>query len=152
MKLVSKITVESPKEGALRVAFATTDGEHVNDHFGWAKTFVLYDVTRETISKAGKIAFSGEGLSEKGNDDKLTGKIEALAGCHIIYSEAIGGTAAARLTNRKIQPMVAKDDKSITSICSKLRETLNGAAPPWLRKITKTEDPGRFDRFDEDED
>ncbi|MBI5814662.1 MAG: nitrogen fixation protein NifX [Nitrospinae bacterium] len=136
----------------MRVAFATTDGQEVNDHFGWAKMFVLYDVSREGVTKAGKVTFSGEGLSENGNDDKLTGKIEALAGCHIICCEAIGGVAAARLTNRRMHPMVVRDESSITAILNTLKGTLNGTPPPWIRKITGAGDPGRFDRFEEDDD
>ncbi|MBI4666227.1 MAG: nitrogen fixation protein NifX [Nitrospinae bacterium] len=135
----------------MRVAFATKDGVSVNDHFGWARDFLLYDVSADGTSKAGKITFDGGELDERGNDDKLSGKIDALAGCHIVYSEAIGGSAAARLTNRKILPMVARDERSITGILDMVKTALSGPTPPWLRKITQTSDPSRFDRFDEED-
>lgn len=151
MKVTSKLTVSSPPEGAIRVAFATTDGKKVDDHFGWAKSFTLYDVTPNGFGKAGKIVFDGAELSEKGNDDKLTDKIEALAGCHLVYSAAVGGPAAARLTRAKIQPMIVKEEDDVEALLSQLTGVLNGPMPPWLRKITKTDDPGRFDQWDEEE-
>lgn len=152
MKVVSKITTPVVEEGRLRVAFASKDGISVNDHFGWAQNFVLYDISATGVSKAGRIGFSGEELDQKGNDDKLTAKIDALETCHIIYSQAIGGPAAARLIRRRIQPMVVKDEASISALCNQIKETLNGPMPPWLRKITKTEDPDRFKNFDDEDD
>lgn len=151
MKVISMLTTTRPAKGAVRVAFATTDGVNVNDHFGWATHFSLYDVTTKGFVKAGKIVFDGTELSERGNDDKLAAKIEALIDCHLIYSVAIGGPAAARLSRAKIQPMVVRDDNSVESILKQLTDVVKGPTPPWLRKIMKTEDPSRFDQWDEEE-
>jgi len=151
MKVEAQLIIPKIKDGSLRIAFATKDGKNVNDHFGWAHTFVLYDVSAESISKAGRIVFSSEELDERGNDDKLFGKVEALKGCHIVYSQAIGGPAAARLTRKKIQPLVVKDETRIGKLLEEFRNVLNGSPPPWLRKLVGKDDPGRFSRFDEDD-
>jgi nitrogen fixation protein NifX len=151
MKVTAKLTVSTPPDGAVRVAFATTDGLRVDDHFGWAKRFLLYDVSAAGYVKAGKIEFDGSELSEKGNDDKLTDKIAALTGCHLIYSVAVGGPAAARLTRARIQPMVVKEEDGLEALLTQLTGVMRGTMPPWLRKITKTDDPTRFDRWDEEE-
>jgi len=152
MKVVAQIKNQEIPEGALRLAFASTDGETVDDHFGWAKNFVLFDVSKDNISKAGKITFSGKDLDEKGNDDKLIDKVDALKDCHIVYSAAIGGPAAARLTRLKIQPLVVKDEALIVNLLEELKRVLGGTPPPWIRKLIKNDDPARFDEYDDDED
>lgn len=151
MNVVAQIVTPKARDGSLRIAFATKDCVTVNDHFGWTRTFMLYDVTSSKASKAGKIVFSAEGLDERGNDDKLAAKIEALAGCHIVYSRAIGGPAAARLTRRSIHPIVVPEDEEITGILEKLKTLLGGNLPPWLKKLTGTKDPERFAKFEEEE-
>ncbi|MBF0275112.1 MAG: nitrogen fixation protein NifX [Nitrospinae bacterium] len=152
MKVVAQIKNPEVPEGSLRVAFASTDGETVNDHFGWAKEFLLFDVSSKSYLKSGKIAFSGKELDEKGNDDKLLEKIDALGDCHIVYSAAIGGPAAARLTRKKIQPLVVKDEAVIKNLLEELRNVLGGTPPPWINKLLRGNDPSRFDKFDEDDD
>lgn len=151
MKVTAQLIIPKVKDGFMRIAFATRDGINVDEHFGWARTFVLYDVSAESINRAGRIVFSSEELDERGNDDKLPGKIEALKCCHIVYSQAIGGPAAARLTRKKIQPLVVKGESSIEKLLEEFKKVLNGPMPPWLRKLVGKDDPERFRRFDEDE-
>lgn len=151
MKVTRMITVPKGQSKAIRVAFATKSGDEVDEHFGWARRFVMYDVTQGGYAKAGRIEFDGEELDERGSDDKLTGKIEALEGCDLVYSNAIGGPAAARLIRRRIQPLVARDVTSIELLLAQLIETLRGPTPPWLRKLTRDDDPDRFKSFDDDE-
>lgn len=151
MEVTAQLIIPKVQDGFLRIAFATGNGINVNDHFGWAHVFLLYDVSAEKIAKAGRIAFSSEELDERGNDDKLLGKIDALEGCHIVYSQAIGGPAAARLTRKKIQPLVVKEESRIDKLLEEFKKILNKPLPPWLRKLVKKEDPERFSRFDEDD-
>ena len=82
---------------ALKVAFATTDMETVNQHFGSAKSFALYAVDMEN-SELLEVAQFGE-LSQDGNEDKLSVKIELLSGCAAVYCQAIGGSASASSVN-----------------------------------------------------
>ena len=151
MKVTRMITVPKGQAKAVRVAFATATGAHVDEHFGWARRFEIYDVTQGGFAKAGRIEFDGEELDERGSDDKLTVKIESLDGCDLVYSTAIGGPAAARLTRRRMQPMVARDVTAIDLLLARLIETLRGPTPPWLRKLTRSDDPERFKSFDDDE-
>ena len=152
MQIKAMLTSKEAREGSIRVAFATKDDKHVNDHFGWARRFLLYDVWDSGSAKAGRIEFDGEELSQNGNDDKLLSKVDALEGCHIVYSEAIGGPAAARLTRKMMQPLVVKDENSIEVLISELSNTLSSDnTPPWLRKMINKPDPNRFESFDDDD-
>jgi nitrogen fixation protein NifX len=148
MKITSQILDTEQRKGFLRVAFATSDSETINDHFGWARLFLIYDVSPTGYFKVGKIQFAEADEAEECNpENKHFAKIKALKTCHIVYSQSIGGPAAARLTQQKIHPLVAKDNPTIESVLNNLKQVLNGPTPPWLRKIIGREDPLRFESY-----
>lgn len=123
----------------MKVGFTTSDGIHVNAHFGWAKQIAIYDVSPETYSYAETLTFGGD-LQEDGNEDKLVPKIEALADCTLVYVSAIGGSAAARLIKKRITPIKAQStEEEIESLLQRLVTTLQGTPPPWLRKVLQQE-------------
>lgn len=148
MKLIAKLTIPDIEKGAVRVAFASTDGITVDDHFGWARSFYIYDISAKGSRKSGRIVCEAETAEGGNNEDKLEAKVEALDGCHIVYSRAIGGPAAARLTRKRIQPLIARDEVEIETLIAQLGRVLNGPMPPWLRRLTREEDPARFEGFE----
>lgn len=134
----------------MKIAFTTSDGIHVNAHFGWAKQIAVYDVSPEGFQFSNTLTFTGD-LKEDGNEDKLVPKIKALAGCTIVYVSAIGGSAAARLIKQKITPIKAQSkDQEIEDLLSRLVTTLQGTPPPWLRKALQQERQSAesFDSYD----
>ena len=148
MKIISQILDTEQRKGYLRVAFATSDSETINDHFGWARSFLIYDVSGKDYHKVGKVQFAEAEEAEECNpENRHFEKINALKSCHIVYSQSIGGPAAARLTQQKIHPMVAKDNPPIQSILNNLKTVLSGPIPPWMRKLTGAKDPMRFEMF-----
>ena len=150
MKIIAKLTVPDIEKGAIRVAFASVDGITVDDHFGWARSFYIFDVSAEGSKRSGRIVCEAETAEGGNNEDKLEAKVEALDGCHIVYSRAIGGPAAARLSRKRIQPLIARDEVEIEALIGQLGRVLNGAMPPWLRRIAREEDPARFEEFEEE--
>lgn len=113
----------------MKVAFTTSDRIHINAHFGWAKEIDVYEVTTEGYQFVDTLTFKGE-LKEDGNEDKLVPKIEALAGCTIVYVSAIGGSAAARLIRKRVTPIKAKsEEEEIAEVLNKLVLTLQGNPP-----------------------
>jgi len=152
MKVQAQILAPEAPQGSLRIAFASTDDVKVTDHFGKGLVFFLYDVFAEGWKKAGKIVFTPEDGDQKEHGDKSLAKVDALKTCHIVYSAAIGGPVAARLTQNKIQPLVIKEEDGIEGLLTKFKEMLTGNTPPWISKILGQADPNRFDAFDDDED
>lgn len=154
MKVVSQILSPEIEDGALRVAFASTDGTSVNQHFGKGMEFVLFDVSKEGSKKAGKITFEQEEKDEAEHSEKNFVKADALSSCHIVYSMAIGGPVAAKLTQRKIQPLVVKGEDKIEVLLGQFQDMLGSAkVPPWIAKmINASTDPNRFDAFDDEDD
>ena len=135
----------------MKIAFATDDNTHINAHFGWAKKIDVYEVNKEGYSFIETIHFEGD-LKEDGNEDKLDPKLKALHDCTIVYVSAIGGSAAARLINRKITPIKSQsEEQEIAEVLMNFVKTLNGNPPPWLRKALLAQEP-KFEEELETED
>ncbi|BAU44870.1 MULTISPECIES: nitrogen fixation protein NifX [Cyanophyceae] len=129
----------------MKIAFATQDNIHINAHFGWASKIDVYDLTPDGFTFLETLTFGGT-LKEDGNEDKLEPKLKALEGCTIVYVADIGGSAAARLINRRITPMKSNSENDkITAILAQLMQTLQGSPPPWLRKVLRQEQATHFE-------
>lgn len=125
--------------GAVRVAIATRDMKGLNAHFGSAPKFAVYDVTKDGWSFVEALAFDDtsdeSGAHKTDGDDKIGPKVAALAGCHLLFCLAIGGPSAAKVVSAKIHPIKVPQPASIDEVLDKTRTMLNGAPPPWLRKV-----------------
>jgi nitrogen fixation protein NifX len=130
----------------MKVAFATTDGKNIDEHFGRAGMFAIYDIT-ETGHRFVETRKFADGMDMAVVDTKDTGllhdiavqnKVDKLADCKLIYLTEIGGPSAARLVKKGIMPMKMKEIVSIESALGQLLETIKKSPPPWLRKALKT--------------
>ena len=101
LTLVEDFDGDGFMEKALKVAFATTDQVHVDQHFGSAVRFAVYHVTMDEARIAEAIAF--EAASHDGNEDKLAARIAALGGCAAVYCQAVGASAIAQLKKVGVQ-------------------------------------------------
>lgn len=145
----TKISVESggaAMKNAMKVAFATSDMETVNAHFGGAKEFVVYNVSADGFELSGVVKTDTSGME---GDSKTEFKVSALTGINIMYVESIGGTAAAKVIRASINPMKVPEPRRIEDILSELVAMINDNPPPWIQRIInmeKTEDP-RLERW-----
>jgi nitrogen fixation protein NifX len=130
----------------MKIAFATTDSVHVNEHFGRAGTFAIYDLTEEgyTFVELRKFADGRDREIEetKGmgqiHDDRVEKKVEDLGDCRIIYLTDIGGPSAARLVKKSMMPVKVKENTLIEESLHKLFDKVKSSPPPWLRKALRT--------------
>lgn len=129
---------ERPK-GALRIAIATRDMKGLNAHFGSAKLFAVYDVTANGSSFVEAVGFDDtsdeSGAHKTDGDDRITPKVEALKGCHLLFCLAIGGPSAAKVVSAKILPIKVPQPSSIEEVLTRTRTMIETAPPPWLRKV-----------------
>ncbi len=131
----------------MKVAFATTDGRNVDEHFGRAGLFAVYDLTTEGYRLLEMRRFSDgrdraveetKGMG-KVHDEKVEKKIDRLADCRIIYLTEIGGPSAARLSRRGIMPVKVRESVTIEESLTRLLDTVRASPPPWLKKVLAAE-------------
>lgn len=138
-------------ETAIKVAFATTDMVHVNQHFGSAKSFALYAVDPEQ-SELLEAAQFGD-LSQDGNEDKLLVKIQLLDGCAAVYCQAIGASAIKQIVAQGIQPIKVHEGSVIKDLLADLQAEMNSGPSAWLAKAinqSKGPEPERFDAMEQE--
>ena len=117
----------------MKVAFASTDKVHIDEHFGQAEQFFLWDIGPDEASFCGVVQVKAETAAGH-SDDKIEARAAALADCAMVYVAEIGGPAAARLVAKKIHPLKSKDCEPIVAVVEKLQEVLRNNPPPWMRK------------------
>ena len=128
----------------MKVAFASTDKIHVNEHFGRAQEFYIWDVAADDASLNGVVQVKQEGNDEA---ERIEARCSGVADCALVYVAQIGGPAAARLVAKKVHPIKIKDEATITETVEKLQEVLRNNPPPWLRKaMMKGERPNFSER------
>ncbi len=113
-------------DGYVRVAFATTNLEDIDAHFGSAKRFYVFDVSEQEYT-ASRI------IEIKEKDTDLT--IASLFGIDIVYFVDIGPAAAAKLINSGIFPIKYKEVVAIKDELNKLTKMLGTNPPPFIKKI-----------------
>ena len=127
------LIAKTGKQGIfMKVAFASTDKIHIDEHFGRAEVFYLWDIGPESAE------FSGIVQMDIGTDadeaDRIEARCSSLGDCALVYVAEIGGPAAARLVAKKIHPIKSKNHAPIAETAAKLQQVLQGNPPPWLRK------------------
>lgn len=130
----------------LKVAFASSDGESVNQHFGSARGFYVYGINGEKQELIASIEFAKE--KKDGNEDKLKPKLKWLVGCDLVYCGSIGGSATKQLVALGAHPAVVKGGPEIEEIIEELRAELNGTLSPMLERIIQQKKPRNEERFD----
>lgn len=126
----------------MKVAFATTDGVNVDEHFGRAGMFAIYELSRDGYRFIEMRKFAEgrdreiEDTKRMGevHDDRVQKKVNKLSDCKIVYLTEIGGPSAARLVKKGMMPIKVREVVSIEESLQKLMETLKKSAPPWLKK------------------
>jgi nitrogen fixation protein NifX len=136
-----------PMETAIKVAFATTDMVHVNQHFGSAKSFAVFAVDPEN-SEMLEAAQFGE-LAQDGNEDKLSVKLQLLDGCSAVYCQAVGASAIKQIVGQGIQPIKVHEGSTIKDLITDLQNEMKSGPSSWLAKAINIHKGPNLTRFDE---
>ncbi len=116
----------------MNVAFASTDGKTIDQHFGWSKSFYLYQIDKEKIKFLELLDSSDE---PAGEEEKLNYKIKTLGNADIMYCTQIGPTASKMIQASGIHPVKVAEDETIESASLKLQLMLSTDTPLWLLRI-----------------
>ena len=116
----------------MNIAFASSTGELIDQHFGWSKTFHLYEVGKDDSKLLGVIDSSQEPEGEK---EKLNYKIDTIGEADIMYCTQIGPTAAKMIQAAGVHPVRVAQNETIKDAIFKLQETLRDAPAPWLLRV-----------------
>ncbi len=92
----------------MRIAIVSTDNATVDDHFGKAERFLIYDLGNPSVFVEERTAppFSTGDKKHPFDQARFTEVLAALAGCQRLYCTKIGDRPAAELRKAGIEPVV----------------------------------------------
>jgi nitrogen fixation protein NifX len=134
-------------ETAVKVAFATGDMKHVDQHFGAAESFAVYALDPERATLVEAVQFGQ--LDMDGNEDKLPAKIGALDGCIAVYCQAVGGSAINQLRAKGVQAVKVSPGSTIKDLIESLQDELRQGPRAWLARAIEQQKPRGSARFEE---
>lgn len=139
----------------MRVAFATQDLSMMDAHFAGARNLAIYELDPDGYRFVEAVRFdqssNEDGVHMDAGEDRITPRVDAIAGCALLFVLAIGGPAAAKVVNRRIHPVKLPRPEPIPQIIDRLRTMLQGSPPPWLRKAVYGERRINEDFLEEEE-
>ena len=131
----------------LMVAFASSDGECVNQHFGSARGFEVYGISNDAATLLASKTFPKE--NKDGNEDKLKPKLKWLHGCDLVYVGSVGGSATKQLIMLGANPVEVKGGPEIEEIIEDIQSELNGDMSPMLERVIKQKTSKSDHRFED---
>jgi nitrogen fixation protein NifX len=129
----------------ISIAFASSDRDTVNEHFGAASAFAILEID-ETSSRLREVAEFIDTAMD-GHEGKLDAKIALLDGCAAVYACAIGGSAVQRLLAKGVQPVKTDEGTRIDALVKQLQAEIAAGPTGWLAKAMKPKDGAADDRF-----
>ena len=129
----------------IKVAFATTDRLRVNQHFGAAEAFAIYEVTPDKATLVGIGEFAEEAMD--GNEDKLIAKVDFLEGCAAVYVMAIGASAIKKLMAKGIQPIRTNEVDAVDDLLGEISKAMNEGGVAWVDRAVAAQARKTADRF-----
>lgn len=117
----------------MKIAFASTDNLHVNDHFGWCKCFYMYELHNDAFSFLKTLPSPNE-HSEEG--DKLAYKITCLEDANILCASHIGPRASLLVKGSGIFVLKSeKENERIEEVLNTLLRLKNTQPPLWMQRF-----------------
>lgn len=134
----------------LKVAFASDNRTQVNQHFGSARGFVVYQVGPDKATLTGYGEFPEEAMD--GNEGKLAAKVDFLDGCAAVFVLAIGGSAIKQLMARGIQPIRIAGTDAIDQLLLDISRAMQDGGVAWIDRAlaARTRSAERFQQMEDE--
>jgi len=129
----------------IKVAFASTDRLRVNQHFGAAEAFAIYEVTPDKATLVGIGEFAEEAMD--GNEDKLIAKVDFLEGCAAVYVMAVGASAIKKLMAKGIQPIRTAEVDAVEELLGEISKSMTEGGVAWVDRAMAAQAKKTEDRF-----
>lgn len=90
---------------AALVAVATSDGSHIDEHFGEADAFAIFEVHAGGVGQVGRRVVDDYRTPGRGDEDRRDVIVRALSDCVACFVARIGDAPGKKLTAAGIEPV-----------------------------------------------
>ncbi|WP_255671087.1 NifB/NifX family molybdenum-iron cluster-binding protein [Blastopirellula sediminis] len=122
--------LDSPLPGSIRVAVATSTGKQVDERFGGALRFFVYQVSKEETQLV-DVRSAAEAVD---SEDAIDFRAQLIPDCQVLYTQAIGGHVAAKVIQRGVYPLTVDSRPKVDEVLDRLQQKMQDNPPPWLAK------------------
>ncbi len=147
LRVIRSTDGDQTMQPALKIAFASSNSKTVDQHFGSAKSFAIFEVTADQASQIEINEFAD--LAQDGNEDKLDIKMSMLEGCAAVYCQAAGPSAIKRLLTMAVQPVKVSEGSVIKQLLADIQQEMKTGPEGWLAKAMDKHKKANLSRFDE---
>jgi nitrogen fixation protein NifX len=117
----------------MKIAFASKDNIHINQHFGWCEMFYIYEISQNDFTLIHEVDSS---LKFNNEIEKLEYKISCLEDSDIVYVSQIGPKASTLVQSSNIYPMRSShENERIKDVIKTLQKLMQNNPPLWLKRI-----------------
>lgn len=98
---------------SLKIAFASSDQTHLDEHFGSCQSIAIYEVTptsNEHVDTAHLKQYTGH------NPQKIIDRLKVLEGCFAVYCLACGNPVRKQLLEEGIRVVVRQQSDLISAV------------------------------------
>jgi nitrogen fixation protein NifX len=145
----------------LRVAITTNSLIQCDANFISAKQMVIYDIGASWSDFVDVVHFSrsgkkgpggGQGAKPGGGcwmddiedvepgNDPLADRIEAAAGCSVLFTCGLSDLAAMRLHAQSVFPVKSERVRPIDDVIANVQRMMQGEPPLWMRRLIRDKD------------
>jgi nitrogen fixation protein NifX len=128
---------------SIRVAIASNSKEQLDGHFGSCLRYLIYQLSATEIA----LIDIRSAIEAELSPDKNRFRVNLIKDCHVLYVVAIGGPAAAKVTQAYIYPMKKEEGGSARAVLAELQQAIATSPPPWLAKILGVEERERVKNY-----
>jgi len=100
------------EEQAMRIAVASTDAKTVNQHFGKAKEFLIYDLAESTPKFVEKREVTPLSVGDKEHDfdeARFNAVLDKISDCSRVYVTKVGAKPAEELQRNGIEAVLFRN-------------------------------------------
>lgn len=148
MRHLKLVTPTERPPMTVKIAFASGDRRTVDQHFGAAEAFVIYELSEDDARLVEAVQFHDRDVAMDGHEGKLAAKIALLEGCAAVYCNAVGASAIKQLLAAGIQPMKVEEGTPVDTLLCGLNQAMLKEPPPWMARHLKPRDVSRFAAMD----
>lgn len=143
--------------GHVKIAVTTNDLLQVDANFANARQIVFYDISPDEAEFIDCAQFKGgaRGAGKRGpgggsgcsmgdaNDgatvDQVQIRVDALEGCHVLFTLALSDFAAVSVKNQGVFPVKMEKKREVQDVIDSLQRMMKHNPPLWLRKAMRCE-------------
>ena len=108
----------------LNIAFASSNQDDLDEHFGSCHQFTIYSLSPESAELLSNVEFTAQ---EGHSQQKISDRLNALQGCFAVYCLACGNPVRQQLMADNIRVVIQPQPASITSLLAQIQGNWPGA-------------------------